>query len=194
MVALKNAGATSAPNQPSETDLIQRAMSGEQNAFAMLYDAYIEQIYRFIYFRVSDAQTAEDLTSQVFLKAWDKLSSYQIRGLPFSAWLFRIARNGVIDYYRTFKETTPLEPDVIARPDPAADVDEKVERRLEAEEVRLALQHLTEDQRQVLTLRFIEGLSTEEVAQVIGKRQGAVRALQMRGLQALAQMIETSDE
>ena len=194
MVALKNAGATSAPNQPSESDLVQRAVSGEQDAFATLYDAYIEQIYRFIYFRVGDGQTAEDLTSQVFLKAWDKLSSYQIRGLPFSAWLFRIARNSVIDYYRTFKETTPLEPDVIARPDPAADVDEKVERRLEAEEVRLALQHLTEDQRQVLTLRFIEGLSTEEVAQVIGKRQGAIRALQMRGLQALAQMIETSNE
>jgi RNA polymerase sigma-70 factor (ECF subfamily) len=69
-----------------------------------------------------------------------------------------------------------------------------VDQRLQAEALRLALQRLTEDQRQVLTLRFIEGLSTEEVAQVMGKRQGAIRALQMRGLQALAQIIETFDE
>ncbi|MBI1877094.1 MAG: sigma-70 family RNA polymerase sigma factor [Chloroflexi bacterium] len=194
MVALEDVGAALAHNQSSESDLIQRAVSGDPDAFATLYDAYVEQIYRFVYFRVGDEQTAEDLTSQVFLKAWDKLSSYQIRGLPFSAWLFRIARNNVIDYYRTFKETTSLEPDVIARPDPAADVDNTIERRLEAEEVRLALQHLTEDQQQVLTLRFIEGLSTEEVAKVMGKRPGAIRALQMRGLQALAQIFGSSDE
>jgi RNA polymerase sigma-70 factor (ECF subfamily) len=169
-------------------------VSGDPDAFATLYDAHVEQIYRFVYFRVGDEQTAEDLTSQVFLKAWDKLSSYQIRGLPFRAWLFRIARNSIIDYYRTFKETTSLEPDVIARPDPAADVDDRVAQRLQAEEIRLSLQHLTEDQRQVVTLRFIEGLSTSEIAQVMGKREGAVRALQMRGLQALAEIIGRGDE
>jgi RNA polymerase sigma-70 factor (ECF subfamily) len=105
-----------------------------------------------------------------------------------------IARNSIIDYYRTFKETTSLEPDVIARPDPAADVDDRVAQRLQAEEIRLSLQHLTEDQRQVVTLRFIEGLSTSEIAQVMGKREGAVRALQMRGLQALAEIIGRGDE
>jgi RNA polymerase sigma-70 factor (ECF subfamily) len=194
MVALKDAGAASVPNQSSEPDLIQQAVSGDPDAFATLYDAHVEQIYRFVYFRVGDEQTAEDLTSQVFLKAWDKLSSYQIRGLPFRAWLFRIARNSIIDYYRTFKETTSLEPDVIARPDPAADVDDRVAQRLQAEEIRLSLQHLTEDQRQVVTLRFIEGLSTSEIAQVMGKREGAVRALQMRGLQALAEIIGRGDE
>lgn len=194
MVALNNADIALASNPSSEFDLLQRAVSGDPDAFATLYDTYVEQIYRFVYFRVGDEQTAEDLTSQVFLKAWDNLSGYQIRGLPFSAWLFRIARNSIIDYYRTFKETTSLEPDVLAKPDPAANVDDRVEQRLEAEEVRLALQHLTEDQRQVLTLRFIEGFSTEEVAKVMGKRQGAIRALQMRGLQALAQIIGSSDE
>jgi RNA polymerase sigma-70 factor (ECF subfamily) len=194
MVALKDAATPLAPNPLSESDLIQRAVSGNSDAFATLYDTYVEQIYRFIFFRVGDEQTAEDLTSQVFLKAWDNLSSYQIRGLPFSAWLFRIARNNIIDYYRTYKETTSLESPAVDKPDPATAVDENVERRLQAEEVRLALQQLTGDQRQVLTLRFIEGLSTEEVAQVLGKRQGAIRALQMRGLQALAEIMEVPDE
>jgi len=195
MVALKNAGATAASDRPSsELELTQRAVSGDPDAFAALYDFYVEQIYRFVSFRVGDAQTAEDLTSQVFLKAWDNLSSYQIRGLLFRAWLFRIARNSVIDYYRTYKETTPLEPSALTKPDPAAEVADQVEQQLQAEELRMALQQLTEDQRQVLTLRFIEGLSTEEVANVMGKRQGAIRALQMRGLQALAEIIETSDE
>ncbi|HXV41808.1 MAG TPA: sigma-70 family RNA polymerase sigma factor [Anaerolineae bacterium] len=189
---MKNAGAANRPL--SELELIQRAVSGDPAAFAALYDVYVEQIYRFIFFRVSNEQTAEDLTSQVFLKAWDNLGSYQIRGLPFRAWLFRIARNSIIDYYRTYKETTPLEPAALTQPDPSAEVDEVVDQRLQAEALRLALQRLTEDQRQVLTLRFIEGLSTEEVAQVMGKRQGAIRALQMRGLQALAQIIETFDE
>ena len=195
MVALKNAGATAASDRPSsELELTQRAVSGDPDAFAALYDFYVEQIYRFVLFRVGDEQTAEDLTSQVFLKAWDNLSSYQIRGLLFRAWLLRIARNSVIDYYRTYKETTPLEPSALTKPDPAAEVGDQVEQQLQAEELRLALQQLTEDQRQVLTLRFIEGLSTEEVANVMGKRQGAIRALQMRGLQALAEIIETSDE
>ena len=195
MVALKNAGATAASDRPSsELELTQRAVSGDPDAFAALYDFYVEQIYRFVLFRVGDEQTAEDLTSQVFLKAWDNLSSYQIRGLLFKAWLFRIARNSVIDYYRTYKETMPLEPSALTKPDPAAEVGDQVEQQLQAEELRLALQQLTEDQRQVLTLRFIEGLSTEEVANVLGKRQGAIRALQMRGLQALAEIIETSDE
>ncbi|MCL4298175.1 MAG: sigma-70 family RNA polymerase sigma factor [Anaerolineae bacterium] len=181
-------------NQPPESELIQRAVSGDPDAFATLYDTYIEQIYRFIFFRVSDEPTAEDLTSQVFIKAWDNLSSYQMRGLPFSAWLFRIARNSVIDYYRTFKETTSLEFEAVAKPDPMGDVDERIERQLQAEEVRLALQKLTEDQRQVLTLRFIEGFSTEEVAQVLGKRAGAIRALQMRGLQALTEIFGSTDD
>ncbi len=194
MVALKEAGAALPSNQPSEAELVQRAVSGDSEAFATLYDRYIEAIYRFVFFRVSEEQTAEDLTSHIFLKAWDNLSSYQFRGLPFRAWLFRIARNSVIDYYRTFKETTPLEPNAVTEPDLAAEVDSKVERQLQAEEIRLALRQLTEDQRQVLTLRFIEGLSTGEVAKILGKRQGAIRALQMRGLQALAEIVGNEDE
>lgn len=175
---------------PDETQLIRRALAGNADAFARLYDAYIEAVYRFVYFRVSDEQTAEDLTSQVFLKVWDNLSRYKIRqGVSFGAWLFQIARNTVIDHYRTQKETMPLEPDDINRPDPAADVAQVVENRLAMERLYQMLQQLTDDQREVLILKFINGLGTSDIASILGKKQGAIRALQMRGLRALADIM-----
>lgn len=187
---VKSASATQALNlSAQEVQLIQKAVSGDADAFARLYDAYIDEVYRFVFYRVNEEQTAEDLTSHVFLKAWDNLDRYEIRGLPFKSWLFQIARNAVIDYYRTRKETVPLEPTAISKPDPAANVAKEVEQRLESEWLRGLLQHLTDDQKEVLTLKFIHGLSTKDVAKLLGKRQGAIRALQMRGLQALADII-----
>lgn len=168
---------------------MQRAVSGDAEAFASLYQSYVDRVYRFIFFRVGESRLAEDLTSQTFLKAWESLGRYQIRGLPFAAWLFRIARNKVIDNYRVSKETVSLEAALLTQPDPHGKVDEKVEGHLEVEQLRVALRRLTEEQRQVLTLKFIEGLSTKEISQIMGKQEGAIRALQMRGLQALAQLL-----
>ncbi len=173
-----------------EADLVRRAAAGEAQAFARLYDAHIDDLYRFIFYRVSHQQTAEDLTSQLFIKAWDNLGRYESRGVRFSAWLYQIARNMVIDHYRTRKETVALEPIATMKPDPSANVSKQIERKLEGEWVRGMLEHLTEDQREVLTLKFINGLSTKEVATVMKKKQGAIRALQMRGLQALAKLME----
>lgn len=173
-----------------EADLIRRAAVGEAQAFAQLYDAHVDDLYRFIFYRVSDQQTAEDLTSQLFIKAWDNLGRYESRGVRFSAWLYQIARNMVIDHYRTRKETVALEPIATMKPDPAANVSKYIERKLEGEWVRSMLEHLTDDQREVLTLKFINGLSTKEVATVMKKKQGAIRALQMRALQALAKLME----
>lgn len=172
-----------------EAQLIQKAVAGDADAFAGLYDAYVDEVYRFVLHRVNDEQTAEDITSQVFLKAWDNLGRYKARGLPFGAWLFQIARNTVIDHYRTRKETIPFDADVLTQPDPAANVAKQVEKRLEGEWLHSILVRLTDEQREVLTLKFINGLKTEEVAKVMGKRQGAIRALQMRALQALADII-----
>lgn len=174
----------------NETQLIRQAAAGDDEAFARLYDAYIDEVYRFVFYRVSDEQTAEDLTSQVFLKAWDNLNRYENRRVgSFGAWLFQIARNTVIDHYRTQKETMPLEPNILTRPDPAADVAQTVENRLEMERLRHMLQQLTNEQSEVLTLKFINGLSTKEIARILKKKQGAIRALQMRGLQALAEIM-----
>jgi RNA polymerase sigma-70 factor (ECF subfamily) len=174
----------------SEDNVVKAAAKGDEQAFASLYDTYVDNIYRFIFLRVEDQQTAEDLTSTVFLRAWEKLDRYQIRGVPFRAWLFRIARNAVIDHYRTRKETAPLEAVINMRDEGAISVSQHVGLRIEAEKVMEGLQQLTEDQRNVLTLKLVHGFNTHEVAKALGKRQGAVRALQMRGLHALAKLME----
>ena len=176
-----------------EARLVERAVSGDPEAFARLYDAYMDRVYRFMLLRVSDSQTAEDLASQVFLKAWEHLDRYEIRGLSFAAWLFKIARNLVIDHYRTKKEAASLDADDAAEPVSLRTVHGDIEQQLQAEELRSALNRLTEEQKAAVTLKYIEGFTTEEIAQVMGKREGAVRALQMRGLQALAEIIEAEN-
>ena len=175
---------------PEEQQIVRAAAKGDEQAFASLYDTYLDSIYRFIYLRVEDQQTAEDITSNVFLKAWEKLDKYQFRGVPFRAWLFRIARNAVIDHYRTRKELAPLEAVIGVKDEGFMPVSERVGLTLEADKVLESMQELTGDQRNVLTLKLVHGLNTQEVAKALGKRQGAVRALQMRGLQALAKIIE----
>jgi len=169
---------------PDERRLVKRAKSGDADAFATLYDAYVDRIYRYIFFRVSDDVAAEDLTSQVFLKAWESLDRYHVSRSPYLALLYTIARNLVIDHYRTKKETVSIDTMVQVRangPDP----DEEVQNRFNVQAIREALQFLTEEQQQVLSLRFIAGMSTEDVARLMNKREGAIRALQMRALQAL---------
>jgi RNA polymerase sigma-70 factor, ECF subfamily len=187
-VPSKQAGKANGPI-PDEPGLVKRAKSGNAEAFAALYDGYFERIYRYVYFRVADEQTAEDLASQVFLKAWENLSRYKPSGAPFLAWLYTIARNAVIDHYRTRKETVALD-EVIGLASQGSAPDEQAELRFETDSLRVALKTLTEDQQQVLILKFIAGLSTDEIARQLGKRAGAVRALQMRALQALNKIME----
>jgi len=170
---------------PNERRLVQKAKSGDSDAFAQIYDAYIERVYRYIYFRVTDDASAEDLTSQVFLKAWENLDRYQIGNSPYLAWLYTIARNLVIDYYRTKKETVNLDDAVHLKTD-GPSPDDEVQGRFEVQALRAAMHFLTDEQQQVLILRFIAGLSTEQVAGIMDKREGAIRALQMRALQSLS--------
>lgn len=177
---------------PNERQLVNKAKSGNPDAFAELYDAYVDRIYRYIYFRVSDDVTAEDLTSQVFLNAWESLDRYQVGNSPYLALLFTIARNLVIDHYRVKKETVDFDAMIQAKaggPDP----DEEVQSRFDMQAIRNALQFLTEEQQQVLALRFVTGLSTEEIAKLMDKREGAIRALQMRALQALTKYLEEKE-
>lgn len=178
---------------PREEQTVLLAVKGDEKAFGQLYDAYVDTIYRFIYLRVEDQQTAEDITANVFMKSWEKLDRYQPRGVPFRAWLFRIARNAVIDHYRTRKEVAPLEAVVNTYDESAMPVSERVSVRIEAEKIVRLMKELTEDQRNVLTLKLVHGLNTKEVAKALGKRQGAVRALQMRGLQALTKLMENNE-
>lgn len=174
--------------------MIKAAARGDEQAFAALYNSYVDDIFRFIYLRVEDQQTAEDICSGVFLRAWEKLGSYQVRGVPFRAWLFRIARNAVIDHYRTRKNNTSLDAVVNAHDESKLSISQEVGLRLESDRVLRNMQRLTEDQRNVLTLKLVNGLTTKEIAKVMGKRSGAIRALQMRGLQALAKLMKENDQ
>lgn len=183
-------------NKPQITDearLVQQAKSGDADSFARLYDGYVERVYRYVFFRVSNDETAEDITAQVFLKAWENLNRYQPGNLPFLAWLYTIARNQVIDHYRARKESVSID-DAVSLPSKDDAVDEQVQSRFDIQAMRNALQYLTEEQQQVVMLRFIAGLETNEISRQMGKAEGAVRALQMRALQALAKHMKDEKE
>jgi RNA polymerase sigma-70 factor (ECF subfamily) len=143
-----------------------------------------------VYFRVEDQQTAEDITSQVFLKAWSNLDRFSFNRTPYLAWLYTIAHNAVIDHYRTRKVTAALDDVQLSQQDHAEVVENEIDLTVEMKTIKSAMQTLTDDQQKVLTLKFIEGMSNTEIARHLGKREGAIRALQMRGLQALAKQLE----
>jgi len=185
---VRTEGADKPLTLPDERRLVEQAKSGDAEAFGQLYDAFVDRVYRFVFFRVTDVQMAEDLTSQVFLKAWENLGRYRPHG-PFLAWLYAIARNSVIDNYRTRKQTVSLDE---AAPLAAHDekLDDQVELQFEMKSLQVAMQHLTEEQQEVVTLKFIADYDTTEIAQRMGKSEGAIRALQMRALQALARVMK----
>lgn len=180
------------PPLPDEAHLIRQAKSGDTEAFAQLYDAYVERVYRYIYFRVSDETTAEDLTSQVFLKAWETLDRYQPGSSPYIAWLYTTARNLVIDHYRARKASVPLE-EVAPLASNERTPDEEADIRFDLQAMRKMLQSLTDEQQQVLILKFIAGLPNKNIAKMMNKREGAIRALQMRALQTLSKRLEEKE-
>lgn len=181
---------SAAANLPNETELVARAIKRDVVAFGLLYEAYLDRIYRYVYYRLGSATEAEDLTEQVFLKAWEAIDRYEARGTPFTAWLYRMAHNLVIDHYRGRRATTPID-DVDESSLDVEDVTGAVESALEAEEVREAIRCLSPDHQQLIVLRFIEGLSHGEVAKIIGKSEGAARVIQFRALQALGKVLES---
>jgi RNA polymerase sigma-70 factor (ECF subfamily) len=173
----------------NEAELIAEAQRGGQAAFAEIYERYQPYVYRYIYYRVADVSTAEDLTAAVFVRVVEKLDSFRYEGRPLLAWLYTIARNAIIDYHRRSDDSklVPLEEEVVDR---SADVERAVERRLTQSGLAEALAELTEEQRQVIILRFVEGMTSKEVGRLLDKSTGAVKALQHRGLAALARILE----
>lgn len=171
-----------------ERELIRRAQEYDSRALAEIYERYYQAIYNYIFYRVSDDSLAEDLTAEVFLKALEAIESFAFRGVPFSAWLYRIAGNLVIDHFRRQPKqpSLPLEETQIFSDENPIDV---LERGLTQQELRRALDGLTEDQKQVIILKFVDGLSNTEVARVLGKTEGAIKSLQHRALAALARRL-----
>jgi len=178
----------------SELNLIRFSQQGDREAFACLYDTYRDRIHRYVYFRVIDLEVAEDITSLVFLRAWENLHSFQSGQSPFAGWLYRIAHNAIIDHYRTRKTLISLEKVNPLKLSYADEAEEKLDRKIRSQVLAEALKDLTDVQQEVLTLRFIFGWTILEIARKLDKRQGAIRALQMRGLKRLAIIIPSQEK
>jgi RNA polymerase sigma-70 factor (ECF subfamily) len=169
-------------------DLIRRAQDGETIVVSEIYDRYQRSIFRYLYYRVGDQQTAEDLTSEVFLRMIEKISLYQEQRTSFQAWLFQIARNLSIDYYRKMKarNTTTLEED---HPEMGEQPLELINRELTSEKLYQALVELPENQRDVIVMRFVVGMPIVEVAETLHKTEDSIKGLQRRALIALKEIL-----
>ncbi|HLQ05216.1 MAG TPA: RNA polymerase sigma factor [Verrucomicrobiae bacterium] len=179
--------------QADDAALAVRASRGESAAFGLLYDKHVAAIYRYVYYRVRDDAEAEDLTSDVFMRALKAMPRYEPRQ-AFLAWLYRIARNAVIDRARRGNRQVSYE-DALEHPTPDQIVvpDEQVLAHSDNETLRGALAKLTPLQQEVIVLRFLEGYSTEEIAKIVGKREGTVRGIQFRAIGTLRQLIPSRE-
>ncbi|MFC2011505.1 sigma-70 family RNA polymerase sigma factor [Chloroflexota bacterium] len=173
-----------------EKSLVERAKQHDQEAFGRIYEEYFDKIYRYVALRIGDKAEAEDMTQQVFLKALKSISSFKWKGVPFSAWLYRIAHNQVVDYLRKSKKTpSPLNDESLLSDDSKGNPQLLAEHSLNIDILLSATQRLTEAQREVISLRFTSGLSTAEVASIMGKSQGAIKALQHSAIVALRKIL-----
>jgi RNA polymerase sigma-70 factor (ECF subfamily) len=177
----------------SERKLITFSQQGDQDAFASLYDAYLERIHRYVFFRVFDPDVAEDITSLVFLRVWENLDTFQCGRSAFAAWIYRIAHNAIVDYFRRRKTVVSLEDVHPLKLSYTDEVDERVDRKIRSQELAQALKELTGLQREVLTLRFIFGMTISETSVRLKKRQGSIRALQFRALRRLGSILPAGE-
>jgi RNA polymerase sigma-70 factor (ECF subfamily) len=164
--------------------LVQEAKRGDPQAFARIFDEYAAPIHRFIASRVNRPSDAEDLTQLVFVKALEALPRYEARGIPFGGWLFRLARNAIIDQIRTRRDHLSLVA-VVTRATDDAGPEAVAALQDDLHRVAQAMQDLTDDQREVIELRFFAGLSVLEAAVVMGRQEGTIRGLQFRAIASL---------
>ena len=163
---------------------------GDRAAFAELYDRHVEAVYRYLIYRVREPADAEDLASEVFTRAFANIHRYRWQGKSFLAWLYTIARNAVTDRRRRERPTVDLDDAYgIAEEGPTAHDHAVRGEALDA--LRGAIRHLTSEQQEVIVLRFVENLSSRQVAKVLGKNEGAIRALQFRALGRLRKLLTT---
>ena len=172
--------------------LVAEAQSGDEWAFGMIFDHFHEPIYRYIASRVHRPSDAEDLTQHVFVKALEALPRYESRGIPFGGWLFRLARNAVIDHIRTRHDHAELD-SIAGWTHGDAGPDEIAAVRQELDAVGAALAGLTDEQREAIALRFFAGLSAREAAEAMGKQEGTVRGLQFRAIASLRRQLGIDD-
>jgi RNA polymerase sigma-70 factor (ECF subfamily) len=175
-----------------EARLIRLAQQGDAGACAALYDRHYDAVFRYCYYRVEDVSLAEDLASEVFVRMVEKLDTFRVRGRPLLAWLYTIARNLVTDAYRNNgrADHVPLDRASTVSMDGETALMQRVDRRLSADCLAVAMERLTCEQRQVILLKFIEDLNNTQVARLMSKSEGAIKSLQHRALHALRRALE----
>ncbi len=171
-----------------EIALIRRAQGGDADAAAELYHRHVSAIYRYFLFRVSDPAIAEDLTGEVFLRVAEGLPRFSDRGAPFAAWLFRIAHDRLVDYRRAAHRQAEELSELIV--DGAPDLEAQAVIQMDTRQLTGLVATLTDEQKAVIQLRFAEGYSLEDTAQLMSKTVGAIKALQHRALQSLARKLD----
>jgi len=167
----------------SEEELVEKAKE-IPHAFGYLYEIYIDKIYNFIFYRTFDRDVSEDLTHTVFEKVLTNIKSYQKGTSSFAAWIFRIARNQLIDYYRK-KKSLPLSEEMESKLFSEDDLLAQLVKGEKQEKVFMAVSNLSKDQREVINLRYKGDLSNKEIAQIIGRSEGAVKAILHRAVENL---------
>jgi RNA polymerase sigma-70 factor (ECF subfamily) len=185
----------SSAEREEDAALARRAGSGEAEAFGVLYDRYVDAVYRYVFYRVRNEAEAEDVTSDVFMRALRAIPKYEPRQ-AFLAWLYRIARNAVIDRSRrqSARQQVSFE-DALAHPnaDQVVNPDAGLLAGSDASVVRVAMQQLTPLQQEILVLRYVEGYDTKTISKLVGKRDGTIRGIEFRALSALRALIPSRE-
>jgi RNA polymerase sigma-70 factor (ECF subfamily) len=178
-----------------EKEVLARAVQGDSDAFGELYKRYVGRIYNYIYYRTGDPFDAEDLTARVFMRAMHHIRSYRDRGLPFSAWLYRIAHNLVANWYRDNSRRQEISLEKIALSHFSADYPENVLVQTQEREILLAvIRRLPPERQQLLIMKFVERFSNAEIGQIMGRTEGAIKSLYRRTLLALRDEVDELGE
>ncbi len=172
------------PAGDDDRPLIERVRKGDQDAARALFERYFDRIYNYVYARLGRAEDAEDLAIDTMTRSLTRLDQFQDQGVAFSSWVYKIAHNATIDHYRRHGKVTLVSLEQATLPQ-SADPSELAVEQLSNEDLRTALRALTDEQQQVLILRFFQDLTAAQVAGIMGKSVGAVQALQHRALGSL---------
>jgi RNA polymerase sigma-70 factor, ECF subfamily len=177
------------PAGDDDRPLIERVRKGDQDAARTLYERYFDRIYNYCYARLGRAEDAEDLAIDTMTRSLTRLDQFQDQGVAFSSWVYKIAHNATIDHYRRHGKVTLVSLEQATLPQ-SADPSELAVEQLSNEDLRIALRALTDEQQQVLILRFFQDLTAAQVAGIMGKSVGAVQALQHRALGSLERALQ----
>ena len=172
--------------------LVQSAKKGDPLSFGKLYDLFYTKIFRYVAYKVGNREDAEDITAEVFIRMLKSINSFSFQGHPFSSWLFRIAKNMVVDYFRknSRRKTAPLETAGSIQETESLEIDYQLDLDIEMSNISESIKKLTDLQQEVISLRFAGGLSIKETASAVGRKENAVKALQHSAIKKLRLLVD----